>query len=58
MHPTDYDHGRAQLLEVAARVLGPERAAALEPQLAERARHLWLVAGFPLDEEDEPAWPV
>ena len=56
MPGSDYEETRAQLVDVACRVLEPERAATLEPQLAERALHLWLVDTFPLGSTDEPDW--
>ena len=57
MQNTAYEETRTRLVDMASCVLGPERAAALEPQLAERAWHLWLVDTFSLDDTDEPEWP-
>ena len=50
---------RAQLRAAAREVLGAERAAALERELAERAGHLTIVDRVPLDADDEPVrWPT
>ena len=53
------DQRRAQLVAMAVETLGPERAAALDRELAERAWHLWVVDSVPLDDDDEPvAWLI
>jgi hypothetical protein len=50
---------RAQLRAAAEEVLGAERTAALERELAERAWHLAVVDRVPLDGDDAPlAWPT
>jgi hypothetical protein len=52
--PVNQDVIRADLIALAARVLPPDRVRVLEPQLTERARHLWLVANATLRIDDAP----
>jgi predicted component of type VI protein secretion system len=54
--PVNQDRIHADLIAVAARLLPPDRVRALEPQLAERARYLWMVANATVGDDDAPGW--
>jgi hypothetical protein len=52
--PVTQDRIRADLIAIAARLLPADRVRVLEPQLTERARHLWLVANATVGVDDAP----